>query len=204
VIVIPATAKQVDGTNENNMLPKQGTVTPVISNSASGVTLCGASNNKLMAMLAGKDQEMGEMTIISDASSHISGAAGKVGAEKVGAGATNTQALPTAYASATLNDNAHATATEFDINAKTAAQWLIGAAKLDAVTKFGIAKAIDWNDPQAVLEICEAVAGAVIPSTLDVHEGDLATGTKCTGVYQYTVGLQDPLVTSGYATRKVR
>ena len=125
------------------------------------------------------------MTIISKADADVSAAAGTIPvAEIVGGGATNTDALPSAYSGGTLNDNG-ADARRFDITAKAnvATTWLIGAAKLEALMTFGLGAAADWTDNTGVLEICTNVAGSAVPASLDIHAGNVVTGSKCTAVY---------------------
>lgn len=80
--------------------------------------------------------------------------------------------------------------------------WIIGASKVGAILRFKAAAIADWTDAQGLLEICSPQANAAIPSDIVMHAGKANTGTKCTGVYQYTVGLASDLVSTGYLTRK--
>jgi len=54
------------------------------------------------------------------------------------------------------------------------------------------------------MAVCTTVSGAVIPGTLTMSAGNTGTGAACTGVYAYTVGANDPAITTGYSTRKAR
>lgn len=69
---------------------------------------------------------------------------------------------------------------------------------------FGLGEAANWSDPQGILEVCTNQAGAAIPSSLDMHDNNVATTAKCSTAYTFTVGAADPLVVTGYSTRKQR
>jgi len=173
------------------MLPEQGVVTPGVANSPAGLAVCGNGNAKNLAILAGKDQELGELMKISNADTNLAtlwGTTGNVGTGVASAGA----ALPSAYTGGNVNNNDDANDL-FDIVAKTGSEWLIGATKLEALLKFGLAAVADWTDAQGILEICDNVAGATIPGTLDIHAGNVVTGAKCTAVYTFYPGAADPL-----------
>lgn len=54
------------------------------------------------------------------------------------------------------------------------------------------------------MTICTPQAGAVIPAATEMSSGSAGTGTKCTGVFTYTVGATDLAVVTGYSTRVMR
>lgn len=68
--------------------------------------------------------------------------------------------------------------------------------------RFKLAAAADWTNPKGLMEICTPQAGSALPSTLVMNAGKVTGTTLCTGVYQYTVGLADDRVSTGYLTRK--
>jgi hypothetical protein len=156
-----------------------------------------------MAIIAGSDEYIGTMTHISDAGTAF--ATTVQATDLQGTDNNALQALPTAIQGATFNDNNANTngngGGTWDIVSTDAALWVIGAAKLAAVMKFQMATAADWTDPQSVMTVCTPQTGATLPSDLVMTSGTSGTGVACTGVYQYTVGLHDHAIVTGYDTR---
>lgn len=135
------------------MLPGANTAagSKLVDNVKDGHVICANLNANNLAIISGSDQDLGTIEFISDADTVDTLLVGTTDNK----GASGTEALPSAYTSAKLNNNAHATNTEFDINAKTTNLWLIGAAKLEAILKFGLAKKADWTTARGLIAICD-------------------------------------------------
>lgn len=141
IMIVPATQSAPDATGINNPLPLHGENTVMLPSSRAGVaaaTLNSGSNYNL-AIMAGTDDYLGTMTYISSASTNFAdtvqdgdatGVAGKATALPWNVGGTNLDA-------AVYNDNnAGGAGGVWDITAVTAAEWIIGSAKLAGLLRF--------------------------------------------------------------------
>jgi len=61
--------------------------------------------------------------------------------------------------------------------------------------------AADWTTVRSIMTICTPQTGATLPSDLVITSGTSGTGVACTAVYQYTVGLHDAKIITGYDAR---
>lgn len=126
VVIIPATQLAPDyPATVNNPLPLATVTTPVLASSReSMLTACNSVNP---AIIAGADEYLGTMNFISNADTAYSG----IVPTQDYPGTTSAVPIPGTF---TLNNNAGAT-TRYDIVGKTdpATNWVVGAAKLDAV-----------------------------------------------------------------------
>lgn len=127
-IIIPATQLAPDTpATVNNPIPGANSATPLLSSGMASMATA-ATNSKNPAILAGSDEYLGTITVISNANT---AAAGLYQTTALQGADASTVPLPTAITQ--LNDNSNSQL--FDITPKTnpTTTWLIGAAKLDAV-----------------------------------------------------------------------
>jgi hypothetical protein len=108
-------------------------------------------------MIAGSDEYLGTMTLISSADTVF---ATTVQAADAAGVAGKTTALPWNIGGASLDaavynaNAANANGGVWDITAVTSSEWIIGAAKLAGLLRFTMATAADWTDAQSVMTIC--------------------------------------------------
>lgn len=69
---------------------------------------------------------------------------------------------------------------------------------------FSLAAAADWTNDRAIAAICSNTVNAAIPATTVMHAGTSVSGAKCTEAFEWTVYLDDYLVTTGYNTKTKR
>lgn len=159
VIIIPATQLRPDGTNVNNPLPGFKNDDP-LANSLEGMGISTKVSSDLenLAILGGSDEYLGTMTHISNANvafattvqagTELKGTNYASGPPVVNGGY---QALPGGIQDAAYNDNAADTngsgGNKYDIVAKTANLWIVGAAKLEALLQWQMGTLADWSDP---------------------------------------------------------
>jgi len=201
VILIPATQTAPDGklgdgsTDVNNPLPLAVSTNPLASSLASIKTA--ATSNKNLAIIAGTDEYLGTMTVISDADTTFANIAQLTDLQ-----GTTAVSLPVAITQ--LNDNSNAQLYDIVPVANPTTTWLIGAAKLDAKLQFKQAAAADWKLARGVMTVCGPTTGSTLPSTLAISGGAASGGAACTAAFTYTVGANDWSVLTGYTTRKER
>jgi len=187
VVIIPATQLAPDTpATVNNPLPLAVSTTPYLSSSLDSMkTACNSVNP---AILAGSDEYLGTMTFISNANTAFA----DIAPTQNYAGTAQAVAFPAAISQ--LTDNSQSSdATLYDITAKTdpTTNWVIGAAKLDALLLFKQAAAAAWTDVRSVMTVCGPQTGSTIPSDLVITAGNDGAGAACTAAYLYTVGAVD-------------
>jgi hypothetical protein len=161
VIIVPATQQAADATGVNNPFPGYASTDPFNNGlqGAGAAALQGAGNNAVNenpAILGGSDEYLGTMTHYSDADTNLATVV-QTGTDLTGTDNGNNaanptfQALPGGIQGAAYNDNGAntngANGNKYDIVAITAAEWLVGAAKLAAKIEWQMAAAADWTDP---------------------------------------------------------